>query len=153
MDGFSAAALDPSQLRTLAERLPTIFRLEPLDIGMARQLDADLQPHGLQTYANPEALITDGMSWGAITHGPEPRLACVASTYARSSRSVEVAISTRPEHRGQGLATAVAARFCLAALNLGLEPHWNAANPVSKRLARRLGFLPAGKCEILFLAG
>ena len=32
-----------------------------------------------------------------------------------------------------------------------VTPHWNAANPVSKRLAERLGYRPDGTCEVLYL--
>jgi hypothetical protein len=37
--------------------------------------------------------------------------------------------------------------FCLEA---GLTPCWNASNPVSQRLAARLGYEPAGTCEVLY---
>lgn len=151
MDGFTGAHLDVTHLREMAEELPGDYTLEALDAGIAGQIDGGLVPHGLQTYASPEALVTEGMAWGALTRHEAPRLACVASSYALSSRDVEVAISTREEHRGRGLASAVAARFCLAAVDRGLEPCWNASNPVSKHLAIRLGFRLLGECEILFL--
>lgn len=151
MDSFSGAELDAVHLREMAAGLPRDYTLEALDTTTVWQIDGDLEPHGLQTYPSPEALVGEGMAWGAFTRAPASRLACVASSYALSSRSVEVAISTRAEHRGRGLASTVVARFCCAALERGLEPCWNASNPVSKRLARRLGFRLAGECEILFL--
>ncbi len=153
MEAFSGARLAPARLQVLAEALPAGYRCAALNADDATQLDAGLEPHGLQVYRDPEVLVRDGMAWGLFTTAAEPRLVSIASSYAMSNRSVEVAISTRPEHRGRGLAVAVAARFCLEALRRGLEPCWNAANPVSKRLARRLGFEPAGECEVLFLEG
>jgi GNAT superfamily N-acetyltransferase len=151
MDSFSGARLDAAHLRGMVEALPREYTVEWLDVDTAGQIDKGLLPHGLQTYPSPEVLVQEGMAWGALTRDPSPRLACVASSYALSSRSVEVAISTREDHRGRGLAGAVAARFCIAALERGIEPCWNASNPVSKRLAVRLGFVPAGECAILFL--
>ena len=151
MDSFSGARLEAAHLREMALDLSSEYTLAPLDADTAQQIDGGLLPHGLQTYPTPEALTTVGMAWGALTHESTPRLASVASSYALSSQSVEVAISTRAEHRGRGLAGAVAARFCLAALERGLKPCWNASNPVSKRLALRLGFRLEGACEILFL--
>ena len=151
MDSFSGAGLNTAHLREMAGNLPREYTLESLDAETAGQIDKGLIPHGLQTYPSPESLTRDGMAWGALTREPSPRLACLASAYALSSRSVEVAISTREDHRGRGLAGAVAARFCLDALGRGIEPCWNASNPVSKRLAVRLGFVPDGECEILFL--
>ncbi|MCG8456401.1 MAG: GNAT family N-acetyltransferase [Holophagales bacterium] len=150
MEGFSGDSLEPAELGRMGEGLPEGYVLRRLDTGSAEQLDGELEPHGLQTYGSPEHLVSEGLAWGAFLDGPERRLVSVASSYARSSRLVEVAISTRPEHRGRGLAAATAARFCLGALDLGLEPRWNAANPISRRLAHRLGFRSLGWCEVLF---
>jgi len=69
-----------------------------------------------------------------------------------SSRTVEVAIATRPAYRGHGLAAAPAAALLEHCLETGLTPRWSASNPVSQRLAVRLGFRPAGVCEVLYLA-
>lgn len=152
MESFSGEWLDPEHLRSFSEEPLEGFVIKRLESTTVLKLDDHLKPNGLQTYPTPEALISKGMAWGALTCEPTPRLVSVASSYARSSCYVEVAISTHAEHRGRGLATAVAARFCLAALDLDLEPCWNASNPISKRLAQRLGFQSRGECEILLLA-
>jgi predicted GNAT family acetyltransferase len=61
-----------------------------------------------------------------------------------------VAIATRPAFRGRGLAAATAARLLRECLERGLTPRWSASNPVSQRLAVRLGYRPAGVCEVLY---
>jgi predicted GNAT family acetyltransferase len=66
--------------------------------------------------------------------------------------AVEVAIATRAAFRGRGFAAAASARLLLEAVARRLAPHWNASNPVSQRLAVRLGLRPAGTCEVLYLA-
>jgi GNAT superfamily N-acetyltransferase len=81
------------------------------------------------------------------------RLVCAATSYATYPGHLEVAIATRPAFRGRGLGTAVAARLLLHCLETGVRPHWNASNPVSQRLAVRLGFRPAGLCDVLYLRG
>jgi predicted GNAT family acetyltransferase len=45
----------------------------------------------------------------------------------------------------------VGAKLIRDALTRGLVPCWSASNPVSKRLAERLGYRPAGECEVLLL--
>ena len=65
---------------------------------------------------------------------------------------MEVAIATAPDHRGRGLAACAAAALVQEALVREHVPHWNAFNPVSQRLAERLGFAFAGIVEILALA-
>ena len=63
-----------------------------------------------------------------------------ASAYAWDSRGIEVEIDTLPEYRRRGLATACGAALVLTCLEKDLRVHWDAANEISLRLARRLGF-------------
>ena len=119
-----------------------------LDARLAEQLDTSLEPHALQVYPGAAAFAAAGFGFGATRGG---HLACVATSYAIGRGSAEVAISTRPTDRGRGLAYAVAARFMLHSLELGLVPEWNASNPVSQRLALRLGYRRRGSLEDLLL--
>jgi len=149
MRDFDAAELNPGALRAMEAALPAGFELRRLDAALAGQLDAELEPHALQVFASPADLVRDGVGFGAVAEG---RLACAATSYALSSRSVEVAIATRPAFRGRGLAAAVSAAMLRHCLGSGLVPRWSAANPVSQRLAARLGYRPSGVCEVLYLA-
>ena len=96
--------------------------------------------------SRPAHLATDGVGFGAVVAG---RLACAATSYTASSRHVEIAIATRPAHRGQGLAAAVSAALVVHCLENGLVPCWSASNPVSQRLAQRLGYRPGPVSEVL----
>ncbi|HEY7412631.1 MAG TPA: GNAT family N-acetyltransferase [Vicinamibacteria bacterium] len=148
MRAFDASGLSRDALRALASRLPAGFSMAEIDATLAGRLDAALEPHALQVYASAEAFAAHGIGFG-VRAGDD--LAAAATSYARSATAVEVAIATRPAFRGQGLAAAAAARLMLACLEAGLTPCWNASNPVSQRLAERLGYRPAGTCEVLYL--
>ena len=148
MASFVCDQMSRDRLRAFVERLADGYGLRPLEPDELAELGRDFEPHGLQTYVDPEALHRHGMAWGAM-YGD--RLACAATSYAQSKDQVEVAIATHPEHRGRGLATATAARFCLAAFERGLDPLWNASNPVSQRLALRLGYRRIEDCVTLKL--
>ena len=50
-----------------------------------------------------------------------------------------------------GLATALSASLIVESLSRGLEPHWDAANPESCKLALKLGYTSAGSYVALFL--
>jgi GNAT superfamily N-acetyltransferase len=150
MRTFDPSRLDAAFLERLASALPAGFELQRLDASLAAQLDAELEPHALQTFPDAKAFAARGIGYGAVIAG---RLACAATSYAVSSRSVEVAIATRPAFRGRGLAAAVSAALLRHCLEEGLAPQWSASNPVSQRLAQRLGFQPGGVCEVLYLAG
>jgi GNAT superfamily N-acetyltransferase len=147
MRDFDPSHIDPVSLVRLESGLPEGFDLQALDSRLAGQLDAELAPHALQAYASADDFLEQGLGFGAVQEG---RLACAATSYTRSSRSVEVAISTRPAFRGRGLAAATAARLVRQCLGDGLVPRWSASNPVSQRLAVRLGYRPAGICEVLY---
>jgi len=145
---YDPSGIDLASLIHLESTLPPGFSLQALDADLTRQLDADLEPHALQVFDSVQEFLDDGLGFGAVQNG---QLACAATSYTRSSRSVEVAISTRPVFRGRGLAAATAARFLRECLMQGLAPRWSASNPVSQRLAVRLGYKPAGLCEVLYL--
>jgi hypothetical protein len=145
---YDPGGIDRGALLALEAGVPPGFSLETLDAGLIGQLDTDLEPHALQVYPGASDFMQNGLGFGAVQGG---RLACAATSYTRSSRFVEVAIATRPEFRGVGLAAATAARLMGRCLDEGLAPRWSASNPVSQRLAVRLGYRPAGVCEVLYL--
>ena len=75
-------------------------------------------------------------------------IASVGSTYAVSSNGAEIAIATHPDHRRLGLAVAAAAGVVAMTLERGMVPAWHAANDASTAIAVRLGFEPAGRCDV-----
>jgi GNAT superfamily N-acetyltransferase len=150
MQTFDPGALAPESLeRTAASPLPEGYELRRLDAAWAARLDAELVPHALQVFASAAAFAERGVGYGIVAGSV---LAAAATTYTISPSTAEVAIATRPAHRQRGLAMAVAARLMRHCLETGLTPHWNASNPVSIRLARRLGYRSAGVCEVLLCA-
>jgi GNAT superfamily N-acetyltransferase len=147
MRAFDASRLDADGLREQASWLEPEFSMRPLDVELARQLDDELAPHALQTYPSVDAFVAEGIGFGVLAGG---RVVCAATSYTRSSTAVEVAIATRAAFRGRGLAEAASAQLMAVCLAEGLMPCWNASNPVSQRLAARLGYDPAGTCEVLY---
>jgi GNAT superfamily N-acetyltransferase len=148
MLSYDGSGLDADDLAAAMRRLPREFELVRMDAQLAGQLDPGLEPHALQVYPSPDLFVTDGIGFAAVGQG---RVACAATSYAACPGHLEVAIATRELFRGRGLAMAVSARVLLHCLEAGIRPHWNASNPVSQRLALRLGYRPAGVCEILYL--
>jgi len=145
---YDASALDAATLARFEDGLAAGFELRRLDAALAAQLDRELEPHGLQVFRDARDFAERGVGFGAVSEG---RLACAATSYTLSSRRLEVAIATRAAYRGRGLAMAVAAALMRWSLGEGLVPCWSASNPVSQRLALRLGYRPGGTCEVLYL--
>jgi GNAT superfamily N-acetyltransferase len=144
---FDPSGLCPEPLHAVVRGLAPGLVLRPIDHGLARQLDRELEPHALQVFATVGAFLKDGFGCGVVKDGV---LACAATSYALCTGQVELAIGTRPGYRGWGLAAVASAGIILQAMDRGLVPHWNASNPVSQRLATRLGYGPGGACEVLY---
>ena len=150
MRAFIGEDLGVDGLASQARALPQGYRLGAVDADVAAALGPGLSPHGVDVFGGPEAFARDGFGIAAL-EGDE--VAAVSTTYARCSDKAEVAIATHPDHRERGLATAVGAAMLLKCRERGVVPHWNAFNPVSQRLAVRLGLEEHGVCEILMLDG
>lgn len=67
------------------------------------------------------------------------------------SRGIEVSIFVLEDHRRQGIATILAARLLAWCLENNAQPHWDAANLESCRLAEKLGYIQTGQYEAHYL--
>jgi hypothetical protein len=144
---FSPASLDVGHLRILEEP-PAGFGIARFDRELAMQLSDDLAPHALQAYGSVESFVTDGIGFAVMHSG---RVVAAATSYAASSRRVEIAISTHPDYRRRGLARNASARLLVEVIAGGRSPEWSASNPVSKKLALGLGYKPGALCDIAML--
>lgn len=84
-----------------------------------------------------EGFLSSGLPLVLLENG---RPAATCSGAWRYLGGVEIQINTHADFRQKGYATIVAARFMLNALSKGITPSWDAANLVSVKLARRLGY-------------
>ena len=93
-----------------------------------------------RAYGSPQALLAEGVVAGAI-HQRE--LVARAHTSCHSARYADVAIATREDWRGRGLASAAASLVCERVQRLGRTPIWSttADNHASRRVAAKLGFV------------
>ena len=67
------------------------------------------------------------------------------------SKGIEISIFVLPQHRRKGLATALAGNLLRWCLKHDMDPHWDAANPESCRLAEKLGYVQTGEYEAYIL--
>jgi GNAT superfamily N-acetyltransferase len=90
-------------------------------------------------YGSPQALLAEGWVAGAVVDG---ELVARAHTSCHSVTYADVAIATREQWQGQGLATAAASLVCQRVQQDGRTPIWSTTedNHVSRRVAQKLGF-------------
>ena len=148
---FGSEALDPGRLRNLSHSRPSAYRVAGVDLALAQRITTDpalISGNHYGAFDSLQDVARYGLGF-CILLGDQ--IVSCATTYAASSQGIEVQINTHPLHQRRGLATIVAAHLILESLHLGLEPHWDAANAASAKLAQRLGYMPAGTYEMLVL--
>jgi hypothetical protein len=141
---FTSERLDTTHLQKLASRIPDGYRLEQMDLNMAKQLAAeksDFASDHMGNFDSPEDFIARGFGF-CVLAGDE--IVSAATTFVICEKGIEIQINTREQHRRKGLATNVAARLMLHSLQNGLDPNWDAENTKSARLAEKLGYSPQG---------
>jgi RimJ/RimL family protein N-acetyltransferase len=145
---FTSENLDREHLRQLGSRILDGYRLERMDVDLARQLageKSEFTEDHMLSFDSPEDFIARGFGF-CLLHGEE--IVSVATTFVICDKGIEIQINTREEHRGKGLATVVAAQLILHSLEQGLDPNWDAENERSVGLARKLGYTPQGRYAI-----
>ncbi|MFX1283570.1 MAG: GNAT family N-acetyltransferase [Promethearchaeota archaeon] len=142
---LSAKKISLQSIRRLLSSSPEGFQLNMVDVEVAKQiLCQKFSDHfvGLINYfGSPEKLVEEGIGF-CLIHESE-KIASLVMGFKASlpiTQSVELDIATHPDYRGRGFATLVSAKLIEYLLKKGIEPHWDAANPLSVGLAQKLGF-------------
>ncbi len=129
---------DREFLQKAVDGLPKGYGLQMMDetlfrrcreTGWCRDWVAQYENYDLyQRYGLGAVIIKDG----------EP--VSGASSYSGYRGGIEIEIDTREDHRRKGLAFVCGAKLILECLNRGWYPGWDAQNPWSAALARKLGY-------------
>jgi len=147
---FSSKGLSIPHLRELAQRSRFAERVKEMETAFAARVWGRDHFVDLSAYESPEDFGQRGIGFHAKEEG-EVIGAAFASLVSR--RGIEVSLYVLPDFRRQGIGTLLASRLLPACLETGRDPHWDAANPESCRLAERLGYTPAGTYVAHYLQG
>jgi GNAT superfamily N-acetyltransferase len=123
--------------------------IRPIDLSLAQKLYAE-QDHfiDLHMFDSAEDFIQRGI--GHVYMEEETILAGAYSSLV-CSRGIEVSVFVLDDHRRKGIATALSCALIQSSLARGLNPHWDAANPESIKLAQKLGYRFAGEYTAYYL--
>lgn len=142
---FSAAALDAAHLTALSAQCKPRGQIAPIDADLAAWLAAQgNQYESIADFGSAQNFAARGLGFAALD-GEQVLGAAWSSLVC--SRGIEVSIFVEERARGRRLATVLACRLLLACLEGGREPHWDAANPASYKLALKLGYTFIGMYE------
>ena len=93
----------------------------------------------LSDFESVEDFLARGIGYGVMRNDT---VIGVAYSSLICSKGIEVSIFVSPDHRRRGIATALASHLLRWSLEHRLDPHWDAANPESCKLAEKLGYTP-----------
>ncbi|MEC5425222.1 GNAT family N-acetyltransferase [Virgibacillus sp. C22-A2] len=131
--------LDRDHLLTLLSILPEGYDLKKIDASVAKEASLhEISEDFTGQFNSVEDYINRGIGFAIMFGG---KVVCGASSYSIYDEGIEVEVGTDPEHRKKGLATVAASALIVACLDKGWYPSWDAANPESVKLAKKLGYV------------
>ncbi len=126
------------QLEEFTHGLPEGIALHSIDKALyCQSFSEDFSKDFCSLFDSAEDFIRRGIGVCALYQG---RIVAGASSYSVYDGGIEIEVDTHPEFRRRGLALACAAKLILLCLDRGLYPSWDAATPISVRLAEKLGY-------------
>jgi GNAT superfamily N-acetyltransferase len=140
---LSAKNLSLQSIRQLLISLPEGFQMKRVDIEAVKQILIQNFTDFvwvINFFGSPEKFIEEGVGF-CIQE--DQKIVCIAMGYTTAvplTQSIEMHIATHPDYRGSGFATLASAKVIEYFLKKGIEPHWDAANPLSVKLAEKLGY-------------
>ncbi|MFX0210375.1 MAG: GNAT family N-acetyltransferase [Candidatus Hodarchaeota archaeon] len=143
---LSAQNLSLQKVQRLLTPLPEEFQLRRLDLEVAEQIiNQNFAGHWVNMvnyFGGPEKFVEEGVGY-CIQLKEDIKIVSLVIGFTASiplTQSVELDIITHPDYRGMGFATIVSAKLIEYLLKKKIEPHWDAANPLSIKLAIKLGY-------------
>ncbi len=136
---FSSKNLSVEGVRRMLRESPFEAQVRRLNTAAAGPILND--PHGLADISNFDSaddFVARGVGFylmdECITVG-------VAYSSLVCSKGIEISIFVVPEKRRKGIATALACKLLEHCMANGMDPHWDAANLESCKLAEKLGYV------------
>jgi GNAT superfamily N-acetyltransferase len=135
---FSASSLSTEHLASCLKNSGYHSRVFPIDAEIATQLASQPESYlELADFDSVQDFIERGIGY-TILDGQ--KVMGVAYSSLVCSTGIEVSVFVDESYRQKGVATALSSKLLMECLKLNLRPNWDAANPESCKLAKRLGF-------------
>ena len=129
---------DPATLRNEMKRLPSGYELKRIDAEIYDQcLESPVTRDFVAAFESKEKFLRLGRGVVILKDG---NIVSGASSYTRYREGIEIEVDTAESERRKHLATVACSALILDCLEEGLYPSWDAQNPISVRLAEKLGY-------------
>ena len=136
---FSSAKLSLEQVSSIYDNSKYRDHIIPIDAGLATYLAEKPESYlEISDFDSVQDFIQRGLGYATLDGDT---VMGVAYSSLVCSSGIEVSIYVEEPYRQQGVATALGSRLVLECLRQNLRPNWDAANPESCKLAKKLGFI------------
>lgn len=131
--------LDRDRIQKLLSTLPEGYELKRVDKDIVEAATFhDLSEDFVSQFDSVEDFLDRGAGYAILKEG---QVISAATSFSIYDDGLEIEIASHPNYRRQGLATIVASALILDCLERGKYPSWDAANPESVELAKKLGYM------------
>jgi len=145
---FSSANLSAKKLERIVAASAFQDEAHPMDLAFVSELWGEEHFVDFSEFDSAQDFIARGVGFYLKKNG---KAIGAAFSSLVCSRGIEISVYVEEKHRRQGIATLLSARLLLWCLKRSAEPHWDAANPESAKLALKLGYTPTGSYEAHYL--
>ncbi len=136
---FSSEGLSREHLEGILGSSKYREHIVPIDVELATKLMAQSESYlELSAFDSVQDFIERGIGY-ATKDGDE--VMGVAYSSLVCSKGIEVSTYVEEKYRRQGVATALGSKLLLECIGHSMTPNWDAANPESFKLAKKLGYV------------
>lgn len=130
---------DSEHLQGYLASLPEGYELKKMDESLVNEDSLqELSPEFTGLFDSTQDFLNRGLGFCIVHKG---QVVSGASSYSIYTNGLEIEVATDTDHRKMGLATAVSSALILDCLDKGIYPNWDAANPESLNLGKKLGYI------------
>ena len=131
--------LEPKLLQKHLSALPKGYELKRIDESLVKEDSLhELSPEFTGQFESTDDFLKRGIGFCIVHNG---QIVSGASSFSIYDDGIEIEVATNSEHRKKGLAAAVSSALILDCLEKGIYPSWDAANPESLSLGKKLGYV------------
>ncbi|MBO4285961.1 MAG: GNAT family N-acetyltransferase [Bacilli bacterium] len=134
------ATFDKEKLQSYIDALPEGYEIKKIDskvYNLCKKLEDDDLEELIDWFDTKKEFLEYALGYAVIKDG---KVVGGASTATRFQKGIEIEVDIDKKERRKGLASAACATLILDCLDRGWKPTWDAANPKSVGLAKKLGY-------------
>jgi len=131
--------LNVQQLQGYLSTLPEGYELKRMNESLVNEDSLqELSPEFTGQFDSAQDFLKRGLGFCIVHKG---KVVSGASSFSIYDNGLEIEVATDADHKKMGLATVVSSALILDCIDKGIYPSWDAANPESLNLGKKLGYV------------